>query len=400
MMLRLSKLYPATVSYVVAKLILTLIMTSIVMMSLACSRNSDKEKIIQRTTDNLHVYQDLDYIQYTVTGTVSSVYMERDAAGIINQATNPLNAPYCGVIYNQTGDIEVSGTLTLNWLNNSAIAKPLLTGGSYEVKRQESILALDSIGSYTTNAFISQDGSTGALTLRAYEDTPLSTYYWVTANADLNSITNPVYMPSPIPILDTVYATNYVNTGCDGAASCTNSIRQVTHNLSFNGDNLSNEENRGGLQTALGLFNPINVQFTENYLDVNSTNIAAKLDVKGFCDDPVFFVYPIKATQPSFDTEPARFPASPKTEAYVSGQGWLLPEVGMLQLEFYCSSNLITTIDDLATSSLVNPPSDGCVEPPRPIGPDGVTTIDFRFPETTTYHLTAEISSTNITLPQ
>lgn len=340
----------------------SLLLVMLLLLIAACGSvtNNDRDRIVQRSSDNLHVYKNGEYIQYTVTGTVTKNLMERDSGNKINLGANQFGL--CYPIFSTTEE-QVTGTLSVTWNTNNDLTQPLLAGGALTVIRQESTLTLDSIGTYTSTEYISQNTSNGALTLRAYDDNPgMLTYYWVTTDASLSTINNPVLWPSPVPDYNpdsnTANADYYVHSGCDASTSCTESIRTFTHNLTFNG------ENPGGLHTALGLFNPLGIAFNAALRDTSATNVNAMMDIRGFCN-----------TQ----------------ESFFAGIAWILPEVGVVELENACTSNDVTNIDLTDTAQVNIPPSTVCALPTETTGPAIEVTI---------YDLSAKIATTNIKLPQ
>ena len=340
----------------------------------ACNSSTDPQDIIvPRASDNLRLIQDGDYMEFTVTGTLTDHTLDRDPTfNNINLTGNTFCTPKI-----VESEQPFSGTLRIEWSANAPLAEPLIGAGTVDVMKQTTTLSLDINTPVTTTEYISQDATTGSISLHAFDNDPtLSQYYWVsTASkeqtttdgggttttetvADLENIVSPVILTSPLPASGTSDAVYYVNQGCDASsAACAESIRRYTNNLTFIG------EQAGGLRTALGNYNPLGYLYRGALQDTNSSSVSAMLDMRGFCN-----------TQ----------------ESFFSGVAWVLPEVGLLELNNACVSNSLQDVD-MTDTAVVNPPPDTCT-----VDPDNSTVTEVLIKQ---WNFTAKISATNIPLP-
>jgi hypothetical protein len=337
-----------------------------------------EQQVIKRSTNDLRIITDGDYIEYTVTGTKTEPALERDATNNrINLTGNGSCRPK-----EVSSEESFTGTLRIDWSANPPLTEPLSGSTTVDVMKQVTTLTLEGSSPVTTTEYISQDKS-GSISLYAFDDNPgMSQYNWVsTASrtqivldadgnsvldsnnnvvtedvANLGSIVSPVVLPSPLPSSGSSNGVYYVNQGCEGSSACTESIRRFTNNLTFLG------ENPGGLNTALGKFNPLGYLFTDALQDTSSTSVEAMLDIRGFCD---------------------------MRESFFKGVAWVLPEVGLVELTNTCASNDIQEVD-MSDTTVVNP-SESCT-----VDPQNSTVPVFLI---TQWSLTAEISKTNIPLP-
>ena len=314
---------------------------------------------IPRTTNKLRLIQDGDYTEFKVTGTFTDPELDINPTdSTINLVTGTTG--YCEPKVNTT-TTAFNGTLRIDW-SAAQLTQPFSGGAMLDVMKQVTTLTLDITppGTVTTTEYISQDPTTGSVTLHAFDGNPgLSQYYWVSNVADLGSINNPVVLPSPLPANGTNGGTYFVNQGCDGNSACTQSIRSYTNNLTFTGENID------GLKTALGKFNPLSYVYLGSMLDTNSPSVLATLDMRGFCD-----------TQ----------------NAFFKGVAWVLPEVGLLELDNSCASNTIQSVD-MNDPAVVNA-AHACSLDPGSVTNNVVPVYLIK-----AWDFKAEISATNIPLP-
>lgn len=240
-------------------------------------------KKISRTTDNLHIYQPGEYIDYDVTATR----------------------------YSRFGDYSVqTGTLRVEWKQHNDLIVPL-TGGAVSIPVIQEINTLNINGAANAGniRYISQDNTTdiGQVTLHAIEAIDAEDHYWLNTNGDasLSTIEDFITFKSPMVISGTTNNDFYILDGCpiDGT-ECLSSVGHFTDSLEVVGD--SNE-----ITTNLGVFiNPFQINFSGNYA-------------------------PTPPTFPIVDIRQVCTEGTTVTTSY-NGTMFVMPEIGMIQMSNTC----------------------------------------------------------------
>lgn len=206
-------------------------------------KKKDLDKIA-RTTDNLRIYQDGDYIIYDVIA-----------------VRLPNNSPTPETLY---------GTLRIDWNAHQNLIQPV-TNNSIPVIQEIMTLNLNGASETGTVRYISQD-TNGKVTLHAIEATGIEEHYWLNTQGNNNLTTTEFFtiFNSPITFGDQdfdsynpktdITTTNssvsfYILEGCEGQASCNSSIGQFSDDHDVVGDSTE-------ITTNLGVFvNPFRIDF-------------------------------------------------------------------------------------------------------------------------------------------
>lgn len=341
-----------------------------------CGSTDSDEQIIPRTTDNVRLYQNGDYIEYDVTGTVTDTRFSRDSSGNNFVYPNENEGSCFPELVTPSPAKSFEGTLSVIWYTNPDLTMPPGGGGfPVNVIREESTLTIsgDETGSWTSIRYISQNQNTGEITLRAFGDNVAANdYFWASTartidKANLSIITSPVILNSPVILTTDTSLDYFINSGCDGSQVCLEELRHYTGIQTFVG------ENPGGVTTYFGRIEPIGYAFRGDIEDTSTvrTTVTGLFDIRAFCSE------------------------GNKGIASFSGAAWILPELGVVKIEnAACTDPWVTYVKPYSPLS-----TDTCyIDPtydPNAAGPEATIVVEQRY-----WNWSAEIRNTNISLPQ
>lgn len=243
--------------------------------------DSDKKKTYNRTTDNVHIYQAGDFIEYTVSGSISS-------GGAFP---------------------SFRGTMRINWYANPDIFDPVSTN-SIKVLKEVTILTINGVET-RTERYISQDTdatTNGTIKLHAFYKPASADLYWVSNLSVATALNEITVLKSPLMLNDSYASTFNVFDNCDA----TNQCDQL---LGYQSDDIIKVELSDEIaeSTAAGFFNTFRVTFAGNKTLTGSgiTSFPINLDFRSSCG---------------------------LGNTSYSGKANIFPEVGVIKMDVYCNS--------------------------------------------------------------
>ncbi|NOX76221.1 MAG: hypothetical protein GXP17_06330 [Gammaproteobacteria bacterium] len=245
---------------------------------------------IERSTDNMRIYQDGDFILYDVSKILVTGPTTQNTTGTLRidwKATAPLPD------LNKPGDVitVLKELTTLNFPNDDA--------GS----------------DIATVRYISQDDdinspSYGSIRLHAFEAPGQGKYYWLNLDGSTNGdpVVKPfTVFPSPLSVGQQDLGVEfYVMEGCN-PENCSSEIGKFTDNPTIDGDTTQ-------IRTNLATYvNPFEISFNGEALPTGgSTVLPVLFDIRGACG------------------------ANQQGKTTFSGRMFVMPEIGVLQMTTTC----------------------------------------------------------------
>ena len=249
----------------------------------------EKKDLVQiaRTTNELRVYQDGDFISYNVTATT---------------------IPLIGIPTTQ------NGTLTVQWSQHDDLTRPV-TLTPVPVIKETSTLNLGGATNEGTVRYISQDDllNPGQITLHALEAGSLR--YWLSDDAtDLDTTASSIFFYSPIIPGIKPRTDFFAMDDCEGNANCNSGIGRYIDDQNVVGDSTA-------ITTSLGKFlNPFQINFSGSSTP-SPAPLPVTFDVRNICDTDI-------------------------TQHGDAGIGtmFVMPEIGMIRMENRCRRVLSSDI--------------------------------------------------------
>jgi hypothetical protein len=249
-----------------------------------------RQNKIQRTTDRLHIYQAGDFIEYNV-----------QATRIIG--SNPSE--------------DLTGTLRVQWETTDTLRRPTTNDAIVALKETTTLIYHNSgDASDDGNAvrYITQDAN-GQITAHAIDANGADHYWLRTLNeSDPNKTESFVVFHSPIVVSETEHKINFEVREVENCSlpPCNQAIGQFSETYTVVNDSRE-------IPTNIGTFtNPFEIRFSGNTQPLNG-NVPPIIDFRLLCSTRI---NNINLTAFGFAG---------------IGKMWILPEIGMIQLENACN---------------------------------------------------------------